>query len=218
MYPREKLATCLFISALMLAVLIIPAHFATFNGEPYEIKVIRSHLMLALDTHNIDAKVKYIDDTVESLKAHSGNGNWWFPNHLTDVDQTRMLLSTISSDVYQQKDVKDREHYFMIPHNELVEYLNSEIIKAEYRLEEYQSAVYWNPNHSILLWVIFLAIPIVTAFATIMIISGTSRRYQNEYDEKQAEKMREKERREQEQRHNELNNNNNYGIRKNIPW
>ena len=146
--------------------------FYVYEAYGYEIDKIREHLKLALDTHNVNAKVKYIDDTVASLESWHGNSEWWFPKDGTDIDQTRELLRTVSDDVGEQDDVKDRDGYFVLPHNELVIYLNSEIEKGDDRLLDYKKSalynIYNNPFHYV--WGAVL----LTSFI-LFIISGIAK-------------------------------------------
>jgi len=153
----EKLAKAA-LTFLIVVIVCLPAYWVNniivYEEQDYEISVIRSHLQLALDTHNIDAKVSYIDDTVKSLDAYSGNGNWWFPKDNTDIDETRELLRTVSQDVGEQGDVKERDGYFVLPHNELITYLNSEIDRGDHRLRDYGAAIHFSPYNNIGHWVI----------------------------------------------------------------
>ena len=123
--------------------------FYVYEAYGYPIDQIIAHLNLALDTHNVDAKVKYIDDTVLSLEDWHGNGEWWFPKDGTDIDQTRELLRTVSEDMYQQIGVKERDGYMILPHNELIVYLNSEIDKSVERLDDYEWALKFNPHNNL---------------------------------------------------------------------
>lgn len=154
MSTTDKVALFFFLVLIVSIPLYTINHLVVYEQQNYKIDVIRSHLKLALDTHNIDAKVTYIDDTVKSLEGWSGNGNWWFPNETTDIDKTRELLHSISQDVREQEDVKDKEGYFVLPHNELIIYLNSEIDEGNKRLYHYGEAIQYNPNNNILHWVL----------------------------------------------------------------
>jgi len=146
--------------------------FYVYDAQVYEIAKIRSHLALALDTHSIDAKVKYIDDTVASLEDWHGNSEWWFPKDDTNIDQTRELLRTVSEDVGEQDDIKDREGYFVLPHNELVIYLNSEIEKGDKRLGDYTYAARYNPNNNLFH---FIWLPTLLISFGLFIISGIAK-------------------------------------------
>jgi hypothetical protein len=151
-------AKTILVVSFVLLIISVPLYFINeyivYAQHDYKIDIIRSHLSLALDTHNVDAKVSYIDDTVKSLEVWHGNGNWWFPTEETDIDRTRELLLSVSQDVREQEDVKDREGYFILPHNELITYLNSEIEKGDDRLHSYGKAIHFNPHNNIGYWVL----------------------------------------------------------------
>ena len=67
--------------------LMVVNHLVVFAGEPYEISKIKSHLVLALDTHNVKAKVQYIDATIEKLEPYHGNSKYWYPVENTNIDK-----------------------------------------------------------------------------------------------------------------------------------
>jgi len=165
MNKAEKAAYMFLIVIVACAPAYLVNDIIVYEQQDYKIDVIRSHLKLALDTHNIDAKVAYIDDTVKSLEAYSGNGNWWFPKDDTNIDLTRELLRTVSQDVRDQDDVKDRYGYFVLPHNELIIYLNSEIENGDHRLLDYKKAIHFNPYNNIGHWLI-----LPTAFISVVFL------------------------------------------------
>lgn len=166
----------ILVVSFVLLVISAPSYFineyVVYSQQDYKIDVIRSHLKLALDTHNIDAKVSYIDDTVKSLEVWHGNGNWWFPTEDTNIDRIRELLHSVSQDVREQEDVKEREGYFVLPHNELITYLNSEIEKGDYRLHSYGNAIHYSPHNNIGHWVLF---PIAFITFWVFIVFGMFR-------------------------------------------
>lgn len=181
MNPANKIAISFAIVAMICVSLMIVNHLAVYSGEPYEITVIKTYLALALDTHNINAKVNYIDNTIDKLAGFEGNSEWWFPTTKSDITETKFLLATVSADVKEQLGVKERDNYFMLPHNELVVYLNTEISDGSSRLSSYQHGLYWNPANNPLLYVLFTlavsSIPIFLISATI----GDDRDYNNRW-------------------------------------
>lgn len=146
-----------------LALSLIPNHFLVYEVTAYPIDIIRSELKLSLETHGIEERVKYIDRTLDLLAPYHGNSEWWFPTERTNIDLTKELIGDISKDVHNQLGVKEREHYFFIPHNELISYLNSETSNINSRLISYGHSDYWNINNN-LYW--YIAGPL--SFAMLM--------------------------------------------------
>ena len=194
MNGREQISLVLIIACVITLGSLVGSHLYVYSGEPYEVTVIRSHLLLALDTHNVEDKVQYIDDTVKSLEKFNGNGNWWFPTESTDIDRTRELLQSVSQDIYEQRDVKTREGYFILPHNELIIYLNSEITESNKRLINYQNAIYWNPNNDgLLIWILIPLFPTLGLLSLMFGLASDDYSYRDRWDEKQLEKKQKKE-------------------------
>lgn len=129
-------------------------NLVVYENNDYKIDQINAHLDLALVTSDVDAKVQYIDDTIVSLKDWHGNGEWWFPMDNTDIDITRELLVTLSNDVRDQRDVKNSEQYFVLPHNELVIYMDTQIESIDDRLHDYARVIHFNPSNNIGHWTI----------------------------------------------------------------
>lgn len=154
MNTHDKVILISFLMVVTLVSFGIVNHYAVYSGAPYEISQIRHHLILALNTNNVDAKAQYVDDTVSSLEDWHGNGEWWFPKDDTDIDQIRELLRSISVDIREQVDVKDREGYYVLPHNELMVNLDSEIEIANGMLVDYGMAIHWNPNNNPTHWIV----------------------------------------------------------------
>lgn len=168
----SKTGVVLLISFLIFVTFFILGFingFYVYEEHGYGMEKIRSHLSLALDTHSIEKKVQYIDETVESLESWHGNSEWWFPKDDTDIDQTRELLRSISLDVLEQEGIKDREDYLNLQHQPLIDHLNSEIEKADKRLGDYKSAAMYNPNNNLFHYFWF---PILLITGIIAIISG----------------------------------------------
>ncbi len=104
---------------------------------------------MSLETHGIEERVKYIDRTLEALASYHGNSEWWFPTEKTNIDLTKELIADISKDVHNQLGVKERDHYFFIPHNELIKYLDNETSNINSRLNAYAHSAYWNINNNL---------------------------------------------------------------------
>ena len=143
---------------IVFALSLIPNHLIAYEDTAYPINVIRSELQLSLETHGIDERVKYLDRTIDSLEAYSGNSEWWFPKQNTNIDLTKELIADISRDVHNQLGVKEKENYFFIPHNELIKYLDSETDNIDDRLYDYGHSLYWNPANN-LYW--YIGAPLV---------------------------------------------------------
>ena len=146
---NDKVTVFGFIMMIVFFVSLIPNHLIAYEDTAYPINVIRSELQLSLETHGIDERVKYLDRTIDSLEAYSGNSEWWFPKQNTNIDLTKELIADISRDVHNQLGVKERENYFFIPHNELIKYLNSETSNIDDRLYDYGHSLYWNPSNNL---------------------------------------------------------------------
>ncbi len=156
-----------FFIFIFCAVGVIVNHFTVYENTAYPINIIRSELQLALETHGIEERVKYLDRTGESLEAYSGNSEWWFPKQKTNINLTKELIADISRDVHNQLGVKERENYFFIPHNELVKYLNSETKNIDSRISAYGHSLYWNPDNN-LTWYIVAPLGFI-GFVTMVI-------------------------------------------------
>ncbi len=193
MNTRHKIGFIFFGLMILALSLVVVNHLIVYAGTPYEISIIRSHLALSSDTHNIEAKVGYIDSTIQKLAPYQGNSEWWFPREATNIDETKALLKTVSNDVKEQLGVKERENYFILPHNELMTYLNTEIDDAGDRLSHYQHGAYWNPANNIG-W--YILVPMGLISFPLMIIfwaGGEDRGYQKRCDKKEDEKRLKKE-------------------------
>lgn len=193
MNPRTRIGLSMFIVLGVLIGIGMINHHIVYSGEPYQMSIVKSNLVLALDTHNIEAKVGYIDSTVEMLEAYHGNSAWWYPTHTSDIDQTRNLLITVSSDVKEQLDVKERDHYFILPHNELVSYMNSEITKSTLRLDDYASGAYWHPENNIISYIVYIAFIPMIITGVIFLCAGDSYSYRRDWEERENKKKRDKE-------------------------
>ena len=154
MNTHDKVIHISFLMVVIFVSLGFVNHYVVYSGDSYEISQIRHHLILALNTNNIDAKAQYVDDTVLSLNDWHGNGEWWFPKDNTDIDQIRELLRSIALDIREQDGVKDREGYYVLPHNELMKNLDSEIQIANEMLQNYTLAIYYNPSNNLIHWII----------------------------------------------------------------
>lgn len=138
-----------FFVMIGLLISLIPNHLLVYEVTAYPVDIIRSELKLSLETHGIQERVKYIDRTLELLGPYHGNSEWWFPTERTNIDLTKELIADISKDVHNQLGVKEREHYFFIPHNELIKYLDSETKNINSRLISYAHSDYWNPSNNL---------------------------------------------------------------------
>lgn len=184
MYPRHKVSLVFLFIAIGLTTLLVVNHFIVYAGQPYDVQVQKSYLALALDTHNIEAKINYIDKTIDRLDKYSGNSQWWYPTERSNIDETKSLLQTVSDDVRQQLDVKERENYFILPHNELMDYLNKEIKDAGSRLNSYQHGLYWNPANNLQIYLLFAGIGISIMMMIVFTILGENYEYQIRIDRK----------------------------------
>ena len=133
---------------------VLVNHLIVYENTSYPINIIRSELALALETHGIEERVKYLDRTNDSLESYSGNSEWWFPKQKTNINLTKELIVDISRDVHNQLGVKESENYFFIPHNELIKYLDSEIVNIDDRLRSYGSSLYWNPDNNLTWYIV----------------------------------------------------------------
>ena len=186
MNGRNQIGLFFMVLSCVLGGVFISNHLYIYSQVPYEIEIIQSHLKLATTTQNIDDKVGYIEDTVKSLSVYHGNGNWWFPTERTDIDQTRGVLASVARDIQAQDDVKDRDGYFVLPHNELVIYLDSQIEKTDKRLDRYASAIYWNPENNIGIWILpFTILGSVLAMSVLFLV-GNERRYKEKWEEEHS--------------------------------
>ena len=146
---------------------VLVNHLIVYENTSYPINIIRSELQLALETHGIEERVKYLDRTNDSLEAYSGNSEWWFPKQKTNINLTKELIADISRDVHNQLGVKENENYFFIPHNELIKYLDSEIDNIDSRIGAYGHSMYWNPDNN-LIWYIMAPLGLI-GFVTFLI-------------------------------------------------
>ena len=156
--PYTKKGYASLIITISAALLFGGLALDTYSSVPYEIDVIESHLSSALQTHNISDKVRYILETVEMLEPYTGNPAWPFPDQNSNIDLTKEILLSVADDVNQQLLVKERDQYFILPHNELIQYLNSEIENGEKRLNAYADGWWSNPTNSLAQWWIFVPI------------------------------------------------------------
>ncbi len=159
--PYTRKAYASFIITVSFGILFLGLIVDTYNSVPYEIDVIESHLKSALQTHNVNDKVRYIEETVLMLGPYYGNPAWPYPDQDSNIDLTKEILLSVARDVKQQTDVKDREGYFILPHNELVKYLNGEISDTGYRLSAYSTGWWSNPANSLAQVWIFVPIIII---------------------------------------------------------
>ncbi len=98
----------------------------------------------------------------EYLSEYTGNSEWWYPTEKTNIDKTKGLLQNIAQDVLDQNDVKNQSGttYLNLPHNELMDYLDNQILEVNYKLQQYAHAAYWNPDNN-LWWYIFAPLTIL---------------------------------------------------------
>lgn len=170
--PYTRKGYAWFIITIAAGLLFAGLALQTYSEVPYEIDVIETHLDSALQTHNISDKVRYILETVERLEPYTGNPAWPFPDQDTNIDLTKEILLSVADDVNQQLFVKERDQYFILPHNELVEYLNSEIKNGEKRLDAYADGWWSNPANSLAQWWIF--VPIIVTGLFFSLVYGVS--------------------------------------------
>ena len=158
----------------LLIILLAVSQYSFYSGLPYQIDQISIHLTHAYKTNNISEKMIFMEETLTKLEPYTGNSGWMFPNESTDIDMTKRILRASINEIKTELTTQDQSRWAFLPHNELNDYLNEQVEKAEGRIDRYAGAYSTNPSNNPLLYtsIILLLVGIPTLVIIDSVCNG----------------------------------------------
>ena len=134
-----------------------------YGGVPYHINVIATHLDSGMATNSIPGKIHFMNETMNLLKNYTGNSGWLWPDELTNIDNTKQILSDSINEAVHQIPTDDKDNWMILPHPALNDYLNQQINESSQRLHTYAGAAWTNPSSSpMILLLVLIPIELIT--------------------------------------------------------